>query len=209
MRELCPRRAPSHRGPRSAAGPSVRLRALLALGVLGTALVGGTFAFWTDTATVTGGTFTSGTLDLEVDGADSLTTTTLPMAAMAPGSTSAEVVDVSNAGNVPLLYSVAGGLSGSDSTLYDSSGALLLTIVKDGTRSGSGDSATCTGGTTLLAATALTTTSTSLITGRGPLAAADSESLCLQVTLASDAPSSLQGKATDLTLAVSGTSDVG
>lgn len=203
------RRAPSHRGTRRAAGPSVRLRALLALGVLAVASVGGTFAFWTDDATVTGGTFTSGTLDLKVDGADSHVSTTLSMSAMAPGNTSAEVLAISNGGNVPLRYSMTGGLSGSDSALYSSSSALLLTIVKDGTRSGTGNSATCTGGTTLLAATPLTTSTASLLSARGPLAAAGAESLCLQVTMAAAAPTSLQGKATDLNLTLSGTSDVG
>lgn len=201
--------ATSHRGEPGRAR-SVRFRALLALGLLGIGTVGGTFAFWTDSVTIEGTSFTSGTLDLQVDGADSHVSTTLSMTAMAPGSTSAEVVTVANAGDVPLRYSVAGGLTGGDSASYAGAEALRLTIVKDGTRSGSGNSATCTGGTTLLATTPLTSVAgTSLLSARGPLDAADAESLCLQVTLAPDAASSLQGKTTNLSVTLSGTSDVG
>ena len=187
----------------------VRLRALLAMGVLAVVFASGTFAFWTDNAAISGGSFTSGTLDLQVNNGDSHTTTTLAMTAMVPGSTSAEVVVVKNAGTAPLKYSLQGGLTGADAGAYNTAGSLKLTVVLGGTRSGSGNSATCTGGTVLANAVSLTaTTTTGIVAARGPLAAAATESLCLQVTLATDAPSTLQGKTAALSLTASGTSDL-
>ena len=130
----------------------VRLKALLALGVLAIAFASGTFAAWTDSATIGGGTFTSGTLDLQVNNGDSHVTTTLGMTAMVPGSTATEVIVVKNAGTAPLKYSLQGGLTGTDATAYNTAGSLKITVVLNGTRAGSGNSATCTGGTVLVAA---------------------------------------------------------
>ncbi len=67
-----------HRKPPPARWRSVRLRALLCLGVAG-GRWGGSFAFWTDDVTITGTTFTAGVLDLQVNTSDSYTTTTLGM----------------------------------------------------------------------------------------------------------------------------------
>lgn len=48
---------------------SARVRALLSLGIVLGFGATSTLAYWTDTATVTGGTFTAGTLDLQVNDA--------------------------------------------------------------------------------------------------------------------------------------------
>ncbi len=69
---------------------SQKLRALLGLGVLLGVGATGTFAFWTDDVTITGTTFTSGTIDLQVNTFDSIPAyTTLACRAMVPGNTSA------------------------------------------------------------------------------------------------------------------------
>lgn len=189
---------------------SMRVRALLSLGVaLGIGSVG-TFASWTDNATVTGTTFTAGTLDLQVNNADSYATTTLSMTAMVPGSTSSEVLAVKNNGTVPAKYTLTGGLTGTNAADYSAAAAngLLLTIRLGGTKSG----ATCTGGTALITDQPLTsTTSVTLLAQRptSPLAASGGiESLCLQVKLSNTAPSTLQGKAATATFTASGTSDL-
>jgi predicted ribosomally synthesized peptide with SipW-like signal peptide len=188
------------------------VRALLSLGALVGVFATGTYAFWTDDVTITGSTFTAGTLDLRVNSSDAYTTTTLGMSAtpMVPGDTSAEVLTVQNNGNVPLKYTLTGGLTGADAAAYGTAAALKLTVVAGGTRSGSGNAATCTGGTTIYGPTALTsTTSTAIIgTRRGPIAAAGSEALCFQVTFDAAAPSTLQGKTTTATFTATGTSDV-
>lgn len=189
---------------------SVRVRALLSLGVaLGIGSVG-TFASWTDDVTVTGTTFTAGTLDLQVNNVDSYATTTLSMTAMVPGSTSAEVLTVKNNGTVPAKYTLTGGLTGTNAADFNTAAAngLLLTIRLGGSKSG----ATCTGGTALVTDQALTSTTTTTILARRPTtaltASGGTESLCFQVKLSDTAPSSLQGKSATATFTATGTSDI-
>jgi len=201
-----------HRAPRASRPGSVRVRALLFLGVLAVLVATGTYAFWTDDVTITGSTFTSGTLDLQVDGSDTYATSTLGMSStpMVPGNTSAEVLTVKNNGNVPLKYTLTGGLTGADAAAYSTAAALKLTVVAGGTRAGTGNAATCTGGTTLYGPTALTNvTSTAIIgTRRGPIAAAGTEALCFQITFDAAAPTSLQAKTATASFTATGTSDV-
>jgi predicted ribosomally synthesized peptide with SipW-like signal peptide len=202
-----------HRARRATHRRSVRARALLlSLGLVVAVVTTGTYAFWTDDVTIAGTTFTSGTLDLQVNGSDSYTTTTLGMSGtpMVPGDTSAEVLTMRNNGTAPLKYTLTGGLTGADAGAYNTAASLKLTVVASGTRSGSGNAATCTGGTPIYGPTALTNvTSTAIIaTRRGPLAPAATESLCFQVTFDAAAPSSLQGKTATATFTATGTSDV-
>jgi predicted ribosomally synthesized peptide with SipW-like signal peptide len=201
-----------HRRSRSAWWRSRRVRALLSLGLLGSALVVGTYAYWTDDVTISGTTFTTGTLDLQVNSSDSYSTTTLGMSStpMVPGNTSAEVLTVKNNGTVPLKYTLTGGLAGTDAAAFNTAAALKLTVVSGGTRSGSGNAATCTGGTTIYGPTALTNVTTTAIIGtrRGPVAAAGTEALCFQITFDTAAPSTLQGKTATATFTATGTSDV-
>ena len=189
---------------------SQRLRALLGLGVLLGVGATGTFAFWTDDVVISGTTFTAGTLDLQVNSSDAPSTTTLGMSSMVPGNTSAEVLTVKNNGTAPLKYTLTGGLTGTDAAAYNTAAALKLTVVAAGTKSGSGNSSTCTGGTVIYGPTALTNvTSTAIIgTRRGPLAAAGTEALCFQVTFDAAASTTLQGKTATATFTATGTSDV-
>ena len=201
-----------HRAARRSPWRSTRLRALLCLGLVTGVFVTGTYAYWTDDVTITGSTFTAGTLDLQVNSADSYTTTTLGMSGtpMVPGDTSAEVLTVKNNGTVPLKYTLTGGLAGTDAAAFSTAAALRLTIVSGATRTGSGNAATCTGGSTIYGPTALTdVTSTAIIgTRRGPVAVAGTEALCLQITFDAAAPGTLQGKTATATFTATGTSDV-
>ena len=76
---------------------SRRTRALLSMGmVLGLGSVT-TLAYWTDSATLTGGTFASGTIDLRLDGSDnnpSSFSTAFAMSNLSPGQSKAVVVPV-------------------------------------------------------------------------------------------------------------------
>src|SRR5688500_14526046 len=82
-----------------------RVQALLALGVLALPASLGTFAFWTDDVTITGTTFSTGTLDLRVNGQDTVTGyTTLNLGAMVPGNSVAGVLTVRNHGTAPMKY---------------------------------------------------------------------------------------------------------
>jgi predicted ribosomally synthesized peptide with SipW-like signal peptide len=186
-----------------------RVRAVLALGaLLGLGSVG-TAARWTDAVPVTGTSFTSGTTDLQINDANAVTSATLSMADMSPGATSAEVFRVKNAGSVPFTYTITGGLGGTDAAAYAAAGALRLSISAGATRSGTGNAATCTGGTALVTDVPLTaTTGTTLVgTAQGPVAAGTAGApLCFQVAFASTAPSSLQGKTATAAFGVTATS---
>lgn len=200
------RRRPEHRQQHR----SGRVRAALSLGIVLALGVSGTFAYWTDEVTISGTTLTSGTLDLQVNSSNAPATTTLGMTGMVPGSSSAEVLTVKNNGNVPLKYTLTGGLTGTHATDYGTASALELTIRVGGTVTGSGLSTTCTGGSTTYGPTALSATvSTSLIvTPRGPLAATITEALCFQIKLVDAAPTGLQGKTATATFTATGTSNI-
>jgi predicted ribosomally synthesized peptide with SipW-like signal peptide len=192
-----------------------RIRALLSLGVaLGIGAVG-TFAFWTDDVAITGSTFTAGTLDLQVNNSDTPSTTTLGMTGMVPGVSTAEVLTVKNNNTAPLKYTMTGGLTGTNASDYNTaaSNGLLLTISVGGSRvAGTGINFVCSGGTVIVNAVPLTsTTTTAIITPRRPAAAMvqnATDVLCFQVKLADTAPSSLQGKTATALFTATGTTDV-
>lgn len=90
----------------------MRSRVLGVLALLGVAVLGmggqGTFAFWNDSDTVIGGTFTAGKLDLTVDGQQGNPTayakTNLALSAMVPGESVASTLALANAGDADLTY---------------------------------------------------------------------------------------------------------
>ena len=101
----------------------------------------GTFAFWTDSVTVSGTTFTSGTLDLQVNNADSVSNAsgTLTMTNMAPGATSAQILTVKNNGNVPLKWTLAANLTGTNASDFDTANALTVLVKTGATVNGTGN----------------------------------------------------------------------
>ncbi|MGN6252460.1 MAG: TasA family protein [Marmoricola sp.] len=183
------------------------MRAALATGGVGLLVTTSTYAYWTDDAAITGTTFSTGVLDLQVDGANAYATTTLGMSGMVPGATSAEVLTLKNNGTVALTYTLVGGLTGTDAVALGP--ALTLTITT-GTRVVSGSNATCSGGTSVAGPQLLTAVTTTAIIGtrRGPLSAGATENLCFQVTFDAAAASTLQGKTAQATFTATGTSDL-
>jgi len=181
-----------------------RVQALLALGVLAVPASVGTFAFWTDDVAITGTTFTAGTLDLRVNGLDTVTGyTTLNLATMAPGTTVAGVLTVRNNGNVPLKYAAVTTATNTDSK--NLRGALVVKVTGDTAVAGTSPAATCPG--TALSGTA-TALNGGLVTTARLLTPATEEQLCVQVTLPTTAASSLQGATTVVLLTFTGTSDL-
>jgi predicted ribosomally synthesized peptide with SipW-like signal peptide len=180
---------------------SVTLRAILSLGlVLGFGLAG-TFAYWTDQATVSGITFTAGVLDLEIndDSDDNVSYTSLNISNMVPGNSVAGTIKVENSGNVPFTYTATSSASNGDGK--NLAGALQLKVTT-GSVSGSSPSATCSG-STITGPVALS--SGSLVGSARSLAASANENLCIQVSMPSDASSSLQGGTTNVTLTFTAT----
>jgi hypothetical protein len=81
---------------------------LAIVGIVGAIAVGGTIAYFSDTATITGNTFTSGTLDLQIDSdasssnyawSDGFSNPT-PFSNLYPGFTDEQIIDIWNAGSV-------------------------------------------------------------------------------------------------------------
>jgi predicted ribosomally synthesized peptide with SipW-like signal peptide len=183
---------------------SVRVRALLSLGVVASVGATGTFAYWTDAVSVTGTSFTAGTIILQANGADDTLANgyaALSLATFVPGNSTAGVVTIKNNGTAPLKYSAA---SSSDaSTLSD---AMVVKVTNDATTSGSLATAKTCAGTALAGTT--TTLNTSLITTKRSLAAGASETICIQVALPTSAHTSLQGASSAVTFTFTATSDL-
>ena len=187
---------------------STRARALLSIGiVLGFGAVG-TLAAWTDQATVTGGTFTAGTLDLQVNDSQSNPsnfTSQLTFPNMVPGSSVAAMLAVQNKSvGAKLTYTMTGGATNTLGT------ALHLQVFTGGSASNSAGVGTCSG-TQIVADVAFANANTTSIIGtaRGPLAASTGvENLCFRVELPSTASSTLQGGTSVATFILTATSVV-
>ncbi|MBD8870915.1 TasA family protein [Nocardioides donggukensis] len=172
---------------------SARTRAVLSLGiVLGLGTVS-TLAYWTDTATLQGGTFTAGTLDIKLNGADNnpaAFTSSFALANMEPGQSKAAAVNVQNAGSIDFTYTATGVAPGPLGSL------LVFRVVPGGAVSGSGASMSCTGGTQTFNATM--NTAQQVISANRPVAASGSENVCVSATLPSGTTTG-QGQSTTAT----------
>lgn len=183
---------------------STRVRAALSLGVVLSIGASGTFAYWTDSVSVTGTTFTAGTIDLKVNGSDTVTGyTSLNISTMVPGNSVAAVLTVANTGTAPMKYTAATTATNADTK--DLRSALVVKVTGDTATSGSSPATTCAG--TALAGSGTTLNSSLISTGR-LLAAGTNEKVCVQVTLPAGANTSLQGATTDVVLTFTGTSDL-
>ena len=192
-----------HRSKRAARVPQ-RVQALLALGILALPASLGTFAFWTDDVAITGTTFSTGTLDLRVNGLDTVTGyTTMNLTTMVPGNSVAGVLTVRNQGTAPLKYTAVTAATNADAK--NLRGTLVVKVTGDTSVTGSSPTASCAGAA--LAGTSTVLNAGLVTTGR-LLAGGTEEKLCVQVTLPSGAASSLQGASTDVTLTFTGTSDL-
>ncbi len=159
---------------------------IAAAGVATALLIGGqgTFAFWTDSATVTSGTITSGTLDLKVDGDQgkpAYAKTTLAMSAMLPGESVAVNIAVTNAGEASFTWVPTVSKGG------DLGGALQVDFYRGATVDGTSPrKQVCKDGTTL------TSGQTASTLPKGAAA----QNLCVQVTLPTTTGNVFQGKTT-------------
>lgn len=183
--------------PRRCLG-SVRARALLSLGVVLVVGSGGSFAYWSDSVTVSGTAITAGTIDLKVNSLDTVTGyTTMNIAAMVPGNSVAGVLTIKNAGTAPFTY--YGDAAASNADGKGLGAALLVKVTGDALTTGSSPTVTCPG--TPLTGTGSSFTS-SLVGSSGTprqLAAGASETICIQASLPATAASSLQGATTNVT----------
>ncbi|MEV7396589.1 TasA family protein [Aeromicrobium sp. NPDC092404] len=164
---------------------------MLSLGVvLGFGAVG-TLAYWTDSATLAGGTFTAGNLDIKlgspapgVDNDPAAFTTDFAMTNMQPGDSKAAVVAVRNAGSLDFTYTATGTAPGALNS------TLVFRVVPGGTVSGG----TCTGGTQTFNGS-LGAGNTAVIATNRPLASSASENFCVSASIPAAATTG-QGQST-------------
>lgn len=181
------------------------LRSLLSLGMVVGLGATGTYAYWTDTVSVTGTTISTGTIDLKVNNADTVTDfTTMNVTTMVPGDSTAGVVTVKNSGTAPLKYYVDSSPSNADGKGLGA--ALTVKVTGDSATSGSGRAVTCAGAALTPSATGFTASLLGSAASPRLLAPGASETVCIQATLPTNAASSLQAATTNITFTFNGTS---
>lgn len=181
-----------------------RGRAVLSLGAIGFLALGfgaqGTFAFWTDDASLTTGTFSSGTLDITLNGqlagaANNGGSTSLPSFALTnlvPGESQAVSFPVANNGNVGLTYTISGTATGAlapGMQFTVSTG----TATNNGTAANGNRAGTCQNAN-LATNQTLTATASTLVATARPLTVGASENICVIAKLDPNADNSLQNK---------------
>jgi len=194
---------------------SARTRAVLTLGVvLGLGSVS-TLAYWTDEATVTAGTFTSGTLDVTINDAldgqanngGTTADTGFALSDMIPGESIARTVKIGNAGSIPFAYTAKAWNSGGLAT------GLRWTVVAGSTASNTGTAAagnrtgSCSSGTTTSSNVTIGTSAgaaTTIVTPARTIAVGAFENVCVIVKLDSGAGNGLQGASAGATITVNG-----
>lgn len=197
----------SHR-KRHARRGNGRVRAMLGLGTVAFLALGfgaqGTFAFWTDQATVQSGTFTSGTLDITLNGGlvgqgGSTTFSALALTNMVPGESVAAAFPVANNGSVRVNYSVNGSATGALAegmrfSFFSGTANAMSGSAAEGNRA-----QTCNGVAISEAQNKTLTTSSAPIistarTLAAPTGAASSESICVVARLDTSVGNDLQNK---------------
>lgn len=182
------------------------VRALLSLGMVVSLGATGTYAYWTDTATVEGTTIKAGTIKLRVT--DKVTTatsfTTMNVSTMVPGDSTAGVMRVENTGTAPLRYHVDALASNDDGK--NLGGQLGVKVTGDEFTGGSGTKKTCAG--SALPNSKATFTNGLLGTSALPrqLNAGQVEWVCVEATLPTNALPGLQGAVTNVTFTFTGSS---
>lgn len=206
----------AHRAPRRRRSlRDVPVRVLLCLGLLLGFGAVGTMAYWTDTGTLTGGSFTAGTLDVGLDAAlagpgGTYAATTFAAGNLVPGESAAFTLQVKNLGSVPFTYTARGTSSGelATSTSATSAQRLQLTVKVGSTGSTTGAESThdrvgsCSASGTQTYSGPLGATDTSVVPTAQTIATGGTQNVCLLVTLPSAAPNALQGKSATTTLVV-------
>lgn len=187
-----------HEVPNTSSGFGARARSFLSGGkpkaiaslgiVLGLGAIG-TLAAWSDSATATSGVFSTGSIDLQLNGNQGNPTayafTTLSKSGMMPGASVAAALPVQNTGTTPFNYTMSANSTTSVAAPY------LKVIVSTGTSNGT----TCSGGTVIANNVPLVSGGgANLIQTARPLANGGSETLCFQVTLDSAAPTAVQNQ---------------
>lgn len=164
---------------------SLPVRAILSLGVvLGFGAIG-TLAYWTDSATLTGGEFKAGNLDIELAPSQTAFETTFKLANMEPGNSNAAIIKVKNLGSIDFVYTTEATAPG------DLADDLRFRVVLGGTLQGSGKAVTCSAG----GATFTLTGTPAVVLASHGLASLGEENICVEAKLPTGATGG-QGEST-------------
>ncbi|MFD4469200.1 SipW-dependent-type signal peptide-containing protein [Rhodococcus sp. NPDC058505] len=162
-------------------------RAIASLGiVLGLGAIG-TLAAWSDSSTATSGVFSTGSVDLQLNGSSGpdVAFATLTKTGMMPGTSVAAALPVQNMGSVPFTYTM----------VANSTSSVLAPQLKVLVSTGTSNGTACSGGTVIANNVPLASGGAAhLIPTARPLASGASESLCFQVTLDSAASTAVQNQ---------------
>ncbi|WP_072691599.1 SipW-dependent-type signal peptide-containing protein [Rhodococcus marinonascens] len=173
-------------------------RAVASLGiVLGLGAIG-TLAAWSDTATATSGVFSTGSIDLQIDGeqGNPYAFTEWSLSGLLPGERSSAKLPVTNTGSAPLTYTISAAASSSDVAPY------MVFVLKDGDPGASGNK--CSGDTLGPVTWMEKGGSVEALDGPRTLGPGESENVCFQIRLHPDAKdtagtnNSVEGKSVDV-----------
>ena len=201
----------THRAPRRRLPAAV----LVCLGVLLGGVGGaGTLAYWSDNGTATVGGFSTGQLDLRLDGnlagpGGSYVKSAASLSLMVPGESFAFAVSVQNPAPATTYvgFDYTATATGTGGLLP----GLQWTVVPGGTVGNTGTQAagnrtgSCTGGTTTASAVTLTAGSTTIIGTERNVVSGGTEDVCVVVRLDPAAANSLQGTTASATLTFTAT----
>jgi hypothetical protein len=157
------------------------VRFALALCTVLVVAVPGTTAAWTDPVNVSGSNLTAGTADLKVQGSDAPTWTAMNALTMEGGDSTAGVLTVSNAGNVPLSYYVDASATNADGKGLGAQ--LAVKVTSNASTSGSSPNVTCAGSALSGSGTTFATGLVASASNRRTLGLGASETLCIEASL--------------------------
>jgi alternate signal-mediated exported protein len=200
-----------------------RTRALMATGILFGLGATATYAYWSDSGTVTAGPITSGTLDMtardSAGGSDNLqgtgpnnwNYTAFSISDLIPGESMSKTLVVRNSGNAP--FRINATVASSNNNLTSGSNGLQVIIfdnstagIQTGTQAGGNRGGPCSGGTQVYSGYVSTTQSANLYTvAASPQLpnTGDTRSYCVRAILDSSATNSLQTKSTNVVISLS------
>jgi len=181
---------------------SRKIKVVLALGTLSSAVWASTYATFSDSADATS-TFTAGTVDIVVggDASDSYAFTSLQSSNLKPGDVVYAPLSVANPGSLGFSYAMTSSSTNADSKALKDTLKLGAKLVANAGACDSGGVGYAASGTTVMAEGAV---SGAAISSRS-LAAAGSEVLCFKVELPSSAGDALQGATTTTTMTFAAT----
>ncbi len=181
---------------------SRKIKVVLALGTLSSAVWASTYATFTDSATSTS-TFTAGTVDLTVNAEvdDVYGFTSLESSNLKPGDVKYAPLTVANVGTLSYSYSMASSSTNADTKALRDTLKLGAKVVANAAACDTAGVGYAASVSTVMAEAAI---SSAAITSR-TLAASASEVLCFKVELPSTAGDTLQSATTTTTMTFSAT----